>query len=266
MNPFSLQNPASILITGASGGLGGALARGYAAPDRILVLQGRDGERLSGIAAACRDRGAQVEVITCDLRHTDNWMAVLRDLTGRQPIDLAIVNAGVTSGIDVASGMEDWAAVQEILDVNLNAALATVHVLAPAMRQRGCGQIALISSLSAYFGLPVTPSYCASKAALKAYGESLRGSLAGSGIAVNVVLPGFVETDMSARFPGPKPFQQSPDAAAAMIRRGLARNRARIAFPAPLSWGLWWLSVLPPDVSTWILRCLGYSGRQAADV
>ncbi len=266
MQQCNLPNPASILITGASGGLGGALARGYAAPDRILLLQGRDGNRLSSIAAICRDLGAQVEMIICDLRNKDNWTTALRDLVGRQPIDLAIVNAGVTSSVEGSFGLEDWAAVQEILDVNLNAALATVHVLAPAMRQRGCGQIALISSLSAYFGLPATPSYCASKAALKAYGESLRGSLAGFGIAVNVVLPGFVETDMSARFPGPKPFQQSPDAAAAMIRRGLARNRARIAFPAPLSWGMWWLSVLPPDVSTWILRCLGYSGRQAADV
>jgi short-subunit dehydrogenase len=261
MSLFSLQNPESILITGASGGLGGALARSYAAPDRILLLQGRDGERLSSIAAACRDRGARVEMIACDLRHSGNWTAVLRDLTERQPIDLAIVNAGVTSSVDVASGLEDWVAVQDVMDVNLNAALATVHVLAQAMRQRGCGQIALISSLSAYFGLPVTPSYCASKAALKAYGESLRGSLAGFGIAVNVVLPGFVETDMSARFPGPKPFQQSPDTAAAVVRRGLARNRARIAFPAPLSWGMWWLSVLPPGVSLGILKRLGFCGR-----
>jgi short-subunit dehydrogenase len=151
------------------------------------------------------------------------------------------------------------------MEVNLHAALATAHVLAQVMRQRGCGQIALISSLSAYFGLPVTPSYCASKAALKAYGESLRGSLAGFGIAVNVVLPGFVETDMSARFPGPKPLQQSPDAAAAVIRRGLARNRARIAFPAPLSWGMWWLSVLPPGVSIRILKRLGFCGSHTPD-
>lgn len=260
------NHPATILITGASGGLGRALATAYAMPEGLVLLQGRDGDRLRGTADACRNRGARVEIIACELRDTNSWMAVLRDLAGRQPIDLAIVNAGVSGSIDNAAGLEDWQAVENVLDVNLRAALATVDVLVPAMRRRGRGQIALISSLSAYFGLPVTPSYCASKAALKAYGESLRGGLAEFGIAVNVVLPGFIETDMSARFPGPKPFQQSPDAAAAVIKRGLAHNRARIAFPAPLSWGMWWLSVLPPGVSIGILKRLGFCGRPTPHV
>jgi short-subunit dehydrogenase len=150
-----------------------------------------------------------------------------------------------------------------VIDVNLKAAMALSHALIPGMRRRGSGQIALMSSLSAYFGLPVTPAYCASKAGLKAYGEALRGWLAPEGIAVNVVLPGFVASAMSDRFPAPRPFMMQPARAARLIRRGLARNRAHVAFPWPLRLGMWSLGLLPPDLSLLILRRLGFgAGRR----
>jgi short-subunit dehydrogenase len=82
--------------------------------------------------------------------------------------------------------------------------------------------------------------------------------LAPQGIAVNVVLPGFVRTAMSDGFLGPKPWMLSPDRAALLIRRGLERNRARIAFPRVLAWGMWWLAVLPASWSQWLVRVLGY--------
>ncbi|HNI73520.1 MAG TPA: SDR family NAD(P)-dependent oxidoreductase, partial [Accumulibacter sp.] len=107
--------------------------------------------------------------------------------------------------------------------------------------------------------LPITPSYCASKAGLKAYGEALRGWLAPEGIWINVVMPGYVESKMCREMPGPKPFLWSPERAAAYIRRGLARNRARISFPFPLNFGTWWLAVLPAGLSWRILRLLNYS-------
>jgi short-subunit dehydrogenase len=126
------------------------------------------------------------------------------------------------------------------------------------MRRRGAGQIAIVSSLAAYFGLPITPIYCASKAAMKGYGEALRGWLAPQGIAVNVVMPGFVRTPMSERFPGPKPWLMSPERAATLIRCGLQRNRARIAFPRTLAFGMWCLSVLPAALSQWMVRVAGF--------
>ena len=150
---------------------------------------------------------------------------------------------------------ERW---QVMIDVNLKAALATVDAALPYMLDRRTGQIALISSLSAYYGLPVTPTYCATKAGLKAYGEALRGWLKPRGIEISVVLPGFVETAMSDRFPAPKPFMQSPERAAQIIAKQLARGRARISFPFPLNFGMWSLSVLPPSWSEHILRTLRY--------
>jgi short-subunit dehydrogenase len=117
-----------------------------------------------------------------------------------------------------------------------------------------------MSSLAAFFGLPVTPSYSASKAALKAYGEALRGWLAPEGIRISVVMPGYVESQMCRDMPGPKPFLWPADKAARFIKRRLARNQARISFPFPLNYGTWWLSVLPPAISERILGLLDYGG------
>jgi short-subunit dehydrogenase len=246
------------LITGASGGIGQALAVEYAAPGITLLLHGRDEARLAAVARQCRDRGAEVVEIRHDLREAPAWMGRIESIARQTPIDLAIVNAGVSSAAG-AQG-EAWADIERVLAVNVQGALATVSALLPSMRARGRGQIALVSSLAAWYGLPVTPAYCASKAALKVYGEALRGGLAPQGVDVNVVLPGFVETAMSARFPGSQPFRMTPERAARRIRRGLAQNRARIAFPFPLSWGMWWLAVLPAGLSQRIVRALGYAG------
>jgi short-subunit dehydrogenase len=257
-----LAEPVTVLVTGASGGIGGALAKAYASPNRRLILQGRKLPELEQLARHCRERGAEVRIELRELRDTKAWMAWLAGLAEQQPIDLAIINAGVTSHIGADGRGEDWSQVDAVIDVNIRAAIATAEALLPAMRRRGHGQIALISSVAAYIGLPLTPSYCASKAALKVYGEALRGWLANDGIAVNVVLPGFVESAMSRQFPGPKMFVLAPERAAFLIRRGLARDRARIGFPFLLNWALWALGVLPPALSLRILRGLGYGGGE----
>jgi short-subunit dehydrogenase len=248
----------TVFITGASGGIGRALALCYAEPGRLLILHGRNPQRLAAVAQACAARGAHVQTERYDLRARDGRMEWIEGLAARFPIDLAIINAGVATCIGPGQAGEPWQEAEDVLEVNLVAAIALATGLLPSMRRRGGGQIALISSLAAYHGLPLTPSYCASKAGLKAYGEALRGGLAAEGIAVNVVLPGFVTSEMSAAFSGPKPFLMAADTAAAIIRRGLEKNTPRISFPFPLSLGCWLLAVLPPTLSQWLLGRLRY--------
>jgi short-subunit dehydrogenase len=254
----SCQAPSTILITGATGGIGSALARSYAQPGRTLVLHGRDTSRLALLSQECESRGAQVHAVTFDLREPQAAIAALRSLSSRHVMDLAIVNAGVTRVIGDGLEAENWEDARAVLSVNLDGAIATVAGVLPEMRRRAGGQIAIISSLAAYVGLPVTPTYCASKAALKVYGEAMRGWLAPQGVAVNVVMPGFVRTPMNEGRPGARPFLMSPERAAELIRRGLARNRARIAFPRRLAWVMWLLSVLPAALSQRMVRVGGF--------
>jgi short-subunit dehydrogenase len=246
---------AFILITGATSAIGSALALEYACPVVTLYLHGRNGNKLAEVAASCREKGAQVQTHQLDMR---DFFALKSWLETLGPLDLVVVNAGMNTHIGPAGEPEPWDAVEALLDVNLKAAMVVAQTVLPAMRARGQGQIALVSSLAAYFGLPVTPAYCASKAGLKAYGEALRGWLAPEGIKINVIMPGYVKSPMCDDMPGPKPFLWSPERAAKTIRRGLSSDKARISFPFPLSWGTWWLAVLPAFLSTHIVRWLGF--------
>lgn len=250
----------TVLITGATGGIGGALVDSYAQPGNTLILQGRNAARLAQQAALCEARGARVLTQVLDVRDRTALSVWLRNVCAQEVIDLLIVNAGVNTNTGPDGTGERWENIEALIDVNVLAAMATVDGVLPSMRARGAGQIALISSLAAYFGLPVTPSYCASKAAVKVYGEALRGWLAPEGVRVNVVMPGYVESQMCHDMPGPKPFLWPADKAVRYIRQGLERNRPRISFPFPLNFGTWWLSVLPPAISQRILLLIGYRG------
>ncbi|MCB1619957.1 MAG: SDR family NAD(P)-dependent oxidoreductase [Thiothrix sp.] len=247
-----------IVITGASNGIGAALAVCYAAPGRVLGLVGRNRERLAQVERQCRDRGAQVCIGQLDINDHACLRQWLTDFDRRYPVDLLIANAGVTHAIGPDNAPEPLEAVCRLLATNLTATIQTVDPVLHAMRQRGHGQIALTSSLAAFYGLPVTPAYCASKAALKAWGEALRGQLAPEGIRINIICPGFVESDMSTQFPGPRPFMISPQKAAVLIQRGLARNRAHISFPRLLSLGMRLLPVLPYPLASFFIRLSGY--------
>lgn len=249
-----------VLITGATGAIGGALAEVYAAPGVELHLHGRNEAKLAAVAARCSALGANVQTSRFDLRDTTALRGWISSICTTQALDLVIINAGMNTNIGPAGEGELWDEVEALIDINLKASMAIASEVLPAMRQRACGQIALVSSLAGYFGLPVTPAYCASKAGIKAYGEALRGWLAPEGIRVNVIMPGYVESPMCDAMPGPKPFLWQPPRAAKFIQRGLAADRARISFPFPLNLGTWFLAILPAAVSLRILALLGYRG------
>ena len=256
-------SPSVVLITGATGAIGGALAQSYAAPGRILILQGRRQDRLDELAVQCEAQGARVQTKALDLRDRAALADWVAGCCAQAPPDLVFANAGLNSHAEPGEPLEPWSSIEALIDVNVLAVMALVQGVVPTMRRRGQGQIVLISSLAGWYGLPVTPTYSASKAAIRVYGEALRGSLAPSGIQVSVVLPGYVSSDMCDAMPGPKPFLWSPERAVRAIRRGIERDRARISFPFPLNLGTWFLAVLPASVSGWIVRQLGYQGGHA---
>ena len=227
-----MLTPKHVLITGASSGIGSALALLYAGPGIRLGLHGRNEARLKDVAAQCRVLGAVVETSTGDVTDAPSMAAWIAACEKNQPVDLLIANAGISAG--TGGGHETDEQSRAIIAVNLDGVLNTVRPLIPLMRVRRAGQIALMSSLAGFRGLPGAPSYSASKAAVRVYGEALRAELAINNIAVNVICPGFVRTPMTDVNRFPMPFIMSVERAARIIRHGLAHDRARIAFPLPM--------------------------------
>ncbi|HYM01702.1 MAG TPA: SDR family NAD(P)-dependent oxidoreductase [Stellaceae bacterium] len=241
-----MKNPRSILITGASGGIGAALARAYAGPGVALALVSRNADRLERVAEPCRRAGAEVRTAQLDVAEAEPLQAWIEAIDRSRPLDLVIANAGITGGLAKDGSGESPSDVRRMMSINFAGACNTIHPLIPAMRRRGRGQIALMSSIAAHRGLPYSPAYCASKAALRAYGEALGAWLRPQGVDVSVILPGFVDTHLSGHVSGPKPLQLTPERAARIVVRGLARRRARIAFPLLLDIGMRILGALPP--------------------
>lgn len=246
-----------IVITGASGAIGTALAKAYAGPGVELTLQGRERVKLDRLAQACQALGAHARVVELDLTDIAAVTAWGERLAA-SGVDLLVANAGMNIHVSPATGLENPTDAQTLVQLNLVSVMALVQAVAPAMQQKRNGQIALVGSLAGWRGLPATPSYSASKAGLKAYGEGLRSALAPHGVSVNVVLPGYVQSTMCDEMPGPKPFLWTPERAALTIKAGLAANRGRIAFPFWLSLGCQLLSVLPDGLAAWILSRMGY--------
>ena len=242
-----------IVITGASSGIGEAIALDYAQPGTALALTGRDAQRLEAVAAACRAKGATVVADTIDVVERERFADWLKAFDDAHPVDLILANAGISIDKDNSS-IDDFAIIRRTFDVNVYGTLNTVEPLLDRMIARRRGQIAVVSSLAGFIGLPYSASYNASKAAVRVWGESLRYVMKKHDIGVSVICPGFVVSRMTANAPFPMPFLMSSARASAIIRRGLANNRARIAFPIGTKAAVWLGSVLPGG---WTARLMG---------
>jgi len=248
-----MQNPKSILITGASSGIGEALALHYAAEDVFLAICGRNEDRLESVAAACRAKGALTEIAVLDVSDCDNMRDWVQDMDDTHPLDLVIANAGISGGTGGVMNGEPVDQARRIFNVNIMGVVNTIEPALPRMIARGQGQIALISSLAGFRGFPSAPAYSASKGMVRFYGEALRGSIRGTGVQVNVVMPGFVKSRMTDANDFPMPFLMEPGRAAEIIAKGLAANKGRIAFPLPLHLSAWFTSILPDCLTQKIL-------------
>ncbi len=247
-----MSSSRSILITGASSGIGEALALRYAGENAVLAPCGRDPERLEKVASRCRALGAKVRadiIDVCDEITTARWIEAVDE---RHPLDLVIANAGISGG-----GSGNLAArAKTIFEVNIGGVLNTVHPALARMEERGRGQIAIMSSIAGFVGMPGAPAYGASKAAVRSYGEALRGRCSANGINVSVICPGFVVSRITDNNNFHMPFLMSAEKAAAIIDRGLRRNKARIAFPWPMYWAIRLAQALPMVLSDRIFRRL----------
>ena len=242
-----MKDPKTIVITGASSGIGEALAEAYAGPGRLLALTGRDRERLDQVADTARAKGAEVAPEVIDVTDREAMAAWLTGLDDRQAVDLIIANAGIGEGGAKLDTLAE--ATAKTFDVNVHGVFNTILPLLPRMRERGRGQLAINASLAAFRGLPAGVPYGASKAAVKAYGEGLRGAVARHGVEVNVICPGFVRSRMTDRNNFRMPFLMTADKAARIIKRGLANDRGLISFPWPTFAAVRLLTLLPAPLA-----------------
>ncbi|UZD90342.1 SDR family NAD(P)-dependent oxidoreductase [Cognatishimia activa] len=230
-----ITDPEHVVITGATSGLGRALAIGYARPGRMLSLAGRNAERLEEVATACERAGANVHTATLDVTDAAAMEAWLARCYDALPIDILVANAGLGGAAALAppSG-EDGEQARNILSVNTVGVVNTVTPATPKMVARGRGQIVIVGSIQDSLGVPQSPVYCASKAAVQIYGDGLRRLLSEKGVGVTVVRPGFIDTPMSQSLAMPRPFCWTPERAAEKVMAGVGKGAAQITFPWPL--------------------------------
>ena len=235
----------SVLITGASSGIGRALAIACAAPGVVLHLGGRDAARLSDTAAACRSRGAEAHARSLDVTDAAGmaeWIAV----AGR--LDLVIANAGISGGTGRAHA-ETPEQTRAIFAVNVDGVLNTVLPAIPAMAAQTPdasgvrGRIAVVASIAAFIAAPGAPAYSAAKAAVDRWAVAMAANAAHDGILLTSVCPGFIRTPMTTDNPYPMPGLMDADRAAAIILRGVAAGRRRVVFP-------WWMGLLARAVGS----------------
>lgn len=249
------NTPHTILITGASSGLGAALALACAKKGRTLFLGARRIDHLETTAAACRKAGATVHLQTVDVTDRPGMAAWIEGAFRRAPLDLVIANAGVSAGTSgKGAAAESHDQIDTIFRTNVEGVFNTVLPVVPLFRTQGHGQIALISSLAGFRGMPGAPTYCASKASVRVWGEGMRALLHGENIKVSVVCPGFVKTPMTDANGFHMPFLMDPAQAASLILKGLEKNQGRISFPWPMALGSWLLGALPDGLAGRIAR------------
>ncbi|MGO4682100.1 SDR family NAD(P)-dependent oxidoreductase [Hyphomicrobium sp. 2TAF46] len=245
------------VITGASSGLGAALAIRLAHNGGNLTLFGRDKARLEQVAADCTQRGARVHTVICDVSDAAGMKKALLQADDMTPVDLIAANAGL-GGRDVLAGPngESTELARNICNVNIHGVFNTIIPLMDSLIKRRNGHIVIISSIMAFQGLPEAPVYSASKAAARIYGQGIRRMLKPHNVHVMVACPGFIDTPMSASLAYPKPFSMSAQDAAERIVQALERQKSEIVFPWQLNFLLRLVNNMPANCADRILAVM----------
>ena len=217
-----------IVITGASSGLGEALALYYAMRENQLVLIARREDRLEEVARRCRDKGAVVETIVADVNDFEHMREIGIDLC-KKPIDRIILNAGISVGhSEGVTAFEDF---HRLFQTNFLSIHALLEPIIPTMIGQKSGEIVFISSLASLFTMPTSIAYSSSKRALNAYAEGLHYQLKPYGVTVMTIMPGFIDSEMTQKNRFKMPFFMSTEKGIARIAYAIERKKIRYAFP-----------------------------------
>ncbi len=233
-----------VVITGASDGIGRAMALAVARRGHSLALLARRATLLDEVARACREAGSpRVETRAVDVSDLTLFRRTLVELDeDPEPVDFFVANAGIDA--ETSRRRDCTEEVARVIGVNVVSAIAGIEALKPRMVARGRGTLAGVTSIASARGLPFSGVYCASKAALTTYLESLRTDLAPLGVRVCEISPGFVDTEMTRGGGNPMPFLMKVDRAGEVFVSDLLKGKARVVAP------ILWRPVY------WLLRCI----------
>ena len=240
-----------VMITGASSGIGKGIALEIAARGANLGLLARREELLNEIAGKAKAHGVKAISVAVDVRDAK----AVREAADRfrrelGPIDVMIANAGIGTANHVLRLTPEHAA--NVMNINVLGAVNSVAAVLPEMTERKQGRLVAISSLAAYRGLAKSAAYCASKAALSSYFESLRIDLRHSGVGVTTIYPGFIKTDLTAGRAAKMPYLMELDYAVKKIVSAIEREKKTYAFPWQLATIVRGCMFMPPAMYDWI--------------
>ena len=240
-----------VMITGASSGIGKGLALELASRGAKLGLLARRENLLDEMVNALRLRGGKALAVAADVRDADAVKAAAnRVRADLGPIDILIANAGIGTSSHISQ--LDPIHVANVISINVLGAANSVAAVVPQMVERGTGQLVAISSLAAYRGLAKSAAYCASKAAMSAYFESVRIDLRGTGVGVTIIHPGFIKTPLTAGREAHMPYLMELDYAVKKIVSAIEKGKKSVAFPWQLATVVRAGMLMPTFMYDWI--------------
>ena len=250
-----------IIITGASSGLGEALALYYANEKHHLTLIARREERLNDVAQRCHAKGAEIEMIIADVNDFER-MGEIGIRLCEKPIDRIILNAGVSVGH--SGGVTPFEDFESLFKTNFLSVHALLEPIIPKLIEQKRGEIVFISSLASLFTMPTSIAYSSSKRALNAYAEGLHYQLRSHGINVMTIMPGFIESEMTQKNRFKMPFLMSTERGVARITHAIERKKIRYAFPFRFALMIRVVSLFPQPLRDFIVHFLNFKKGEIA--
>jgi short-subunit dehydrogenase len=246
-----MKHPSNIIITGASSGIGKALAIEYSQHCKNLLLLGRDKERLENVKNLC-SKTCNILTEILDVTNAKEIDKITNNFDQDFPIDLMIANAGISAG--TGSKGEDINQLKEIYNTNIYGVINSIYPAINKMTTRRKGQIAIMSSMSAFMPIPTAPAYSSSKQCISFLGLALRQNLAKNNIKLSVIYPGFIKTPMTDTNKFSMPFIMSAEKAAQKIIKNISKNKSRIIFPKSFYFITLIVNILPFSIKQYLFN------------